>query len=84
VVHIVQELAANASVEFACAVLRPHSFLMKEQEELTRDGEAVLNSVRRAGYDLVKEGLMTKETLETISRPLISEDEFRRRYSQAL
>jgi multimeric flavodoxin WrbA len=84
VVHITEELAKDASVEFAGAVLRPHAHLMKEKGKLTQDGEAVLNAVRRAGYELVKEGVMTKETLETISRPLISQEEFWRRYNKAL
>ena len=82
VVRIAEELAEDASVEFAGAVLRPHAFLMKEKGKLTEDGEAVLNAVRRAGYELVKEGVMSEETLEAISRPLISEDELRRRYNR--
>jgi len=84
VVRITEELAKVASVEFAGAVLRPHAHLMKEKGELTQDGEAVLNAVRRAGYELVKEGVMTKETLETISRPLISQEELWRIYNKAL
>jgi len=84
VVRIAEELAKDASVEFAGAVLRPHAFLMKEKGRLTKDGEAVLNAVKRAGYELVKEGKMNKEILETISRPLISEDELWRRYNKAL
>jgi multimeric flavodoxin WrbA len=84
VVRIIEELAEDASVEFAGAVLRPHAHLMKEKGELTQDGEAILNAVRRAGYELLKEGVMTKETLETISRPLISQEELWRRYNKAL
>ena len=84
VVRIAEELAEDASVEFAGAVLRPHAFLMKEEGQLTEEGEAVLNAVRRAGYELVNEGVMSKETLEAISRPLISEDELRRIYNQML
>jgi multimeric flavodoxin WrbA len=84
VVRITEELAEDASVEFAGAVLRPHAFLMREEGELTEEGEAVLNAVRSSGYELVKEGVMSEETLEAISRPLISEDELRRRYNQAL
>lgn len=84
VVRITEELAKAASVEFAGAVLRPHARLMKERGELTQDGGGVLNAVRRAGYELVKEGVMTKETLETISRPLISQEELWRRYNKAL
>jgi len=84
VVHITEELAKNASVEFAGAVLRPHAFLMKEKGKLTKDGEAVLNAVKRVGYELIKEDKMNNETLEAISRPLISEEEFRRRYNDVL
>ena len=83
VVRIVEELAVNAStVEYAGAVLRPHAFLMKSEGELTKDGQSVLDAARRAGYELVKEGAMSKETLEAVSRPLISEEELRRRYNK--
>ena len=36
VVRITEELAKDASVEFAGAVLRPHAFLMKERGKLTK------------------------------------------------
>jgi multimeric flavodoxin WrbA len=84
VVRITEELAKDASVEFAGAVLRPHAFLMKEKGKLTKGGEAVLNTVKRAGYELIKKGRMNKETLEAISRPLVSEEELRRRYNVEL
>ena len=82
VVRITKELAEGASVQYAGALLRPHAFLMMREGELTKDGESVLNAVRRAGYELVREGAMSKETLEAISRPLISEEELRRRYNK--
>ncbi len=84
VVRITEELAKDASVEFAGAVLRPHAFLMKEKGKLTKDGEAVLNTVKRAGYELIKKGRMNKETLEAISRSLVSEEELRRKYNDDL
>ena len=84
VVRITEELAKVASVEFAGAVLRPHAFLMKEKGKLTKDGEAILNTVKRAGHELIKEGRMNKETLEAISWPLVSEEELRRRYNDVL
>lgn len=82
VVRITAELAKDAGVEFAGAVLRPHVGLMKAKGALTEDGQAVLNAVGRAGYELVKEGSMTEETLEAISRPLISQEELWRRYEE--
>jgi multimeric flavodoxin WrbA len=75
VVRVVRELAEDASTEFAGAVLRPHASMMKVDGKITKDGEAVLDAVRRAGNELVKEGRMNQETLKTISRPLISEEE---------
>ena len=80
VVRIVKELAEDASVNFAGAVLRPHVHAMRRKGELTQDGRAVLNAVRKAGYELVKDGAMKRETLEAISRPLISRAEFWREW----
>ncbi len=76
VVRIVKELAEDASVDFAGAVLRPHADAMWEQRELTQDGRAVLDAVRKAGHELIKEGLMKRETLAAVSRPLVSRAEF--------
>jgi len=70
---IAEELAKGVNVEFAGAVLRPHAYLMRKKGELTKDGEVVLDAVKRAGYELVKKGRMSNETLEIISHPLISE-----------
>lgn len=76
VVRIVEEFAEDAGVRFAGAVLRPHASVMREEGELTRDGKAVLDAVRRAGYELIKDGVMRRETLAAISRPLISRAKF--------
>ncbi len=90
VVHIVKEYARVASVEFAGAVLRPHAFLMRDASdtrkkgELTEDGTAVVNAAKRAGEELIKQGVMSEETLEMVSRPLISQEDLRLRYNRAL
>ncbi len=84
VVRIAQELAEKTGVGFAGALLRPHAFLMREGGELTADGRAVQEAARKAGYELVKDGAMKPETLERVSRPLISEEELRQRYNRAL
>ena len=82
VAHIVEELAANAGVAYAGAVLRPHAFTMRNRGDVTEDGRAVLDAVRRAGYELAKDGQMRAETLEAVSRPLIAEEELRERYNR--
>lgn len=80
VLRIVKEFAEDASVNFAGAVLRPHASLMRQDGELTQDGRAILDAVRRAGHELTKGGVMGKETLSAISRPLISRTEFWREW----
>lgn len=84
VLRIVQEIAADAGVPFAGALLRPHAFLMKQGGEWTVDGRAVLDAARRAGRELIAEGHIQEDTLEAISRPLIAEEELRRWYNAAL
>jgi len=82
VVRIAVELAKDASVEFAGALLRPHAFLMKQNGKLTESGQSVLDAARTAGYDLVQAGAMREETLEAFSQPLISEAELREEYNR--
>lgn len=69
VLRIAEELAEDVSVEFAGAVLRPHAHFLREDNEKTRN---VLKAAKQAGYQLVKEGRMSPETLKVVSRELIS------------
>jgi multimeric flavodoxin WrbA len=82
VLRIAREFAEDASVEFAGAVLRPHAFLMKQKGELTKDGIAVLEEVKKAGRELIEKGKMGKNTLDTIARPLIDREELLQRYNK--
>ena len=82
VVRIAEELARDAGVEFCGALLRPHASLMKRKGEVTEGGAAVLQAARTAGSELVKEGAMSAAALEAVRRPLISEEELRRRYNE--
>ena len=79
VVRIVEDIARDVSVEFSGAILRPHAFLMNENKER---GEEVLSAAKNAGAQLVREGKISPDTLETISQPLISEEELRERYNK--
>jgi multimeric flavodoxin WrbA len=76
IVRIIKALAEDTSVKFAGAVLRPHASAMRKDGEVTQDGKAVLDALRRAGYELVEYGVMKQQTLAEISRPLISRAEF--------
>ncbi len=80
VVRIVKEIAEDTSVNFGGAVLRPHAHAMRREGRLTQDGRAILDAARRAGYELIRDGVMRQETLAEISRPLISRAEFWREW----
>lgn len=84
VVRIVEDLAADAGVEFAGALVRPHAFLMRGEDGLTTGGRAVLEAAERAGRELVEGGRMRPETLAEVARPMIAEEELRWRYNQWL
>lgn len=74
VLRIAEELALDAGVEFAGAVLRPHAHEMVENKEKAKE---VIQAAHRAGFQLIEEGKMSKEILAIISQPLISEEDFR-------
>lgn len=84
VIRIASEVAEVASVEFSGAIIRPHAFLMRQEGEITEQGQAILEQVRQTGQELGSLGIMRRETLEAISKPLISEEGLRRRYNQML
>jgi hypothetical protein len=69
VLRIAQELARDAGVPFAGALLRPPTFLLEQEGGWTPDGEAVLGAAARAGQELIREGHMREETLHAVSRP---------------
>lgn len=71
VLRIVKEFAKDAHTEFAGALLRPHAGYMSDNKE---KAEKIFEAARQAGYELVKEGRMSKNLLKTISQPLISEE----------
>ena len=84
VVRIAKELAEDASVEFAGAVIRPHAFLMKQEGKLTSEGVTIIEAARKAGEELIQNGTISQDTLDTISRPLIPESELRNMYNSLI
>jgi hypothetical protein len=79
VVRIVEDIARDVSIEFSGAILRPHAFLMDKFKEKS---DQILGAVKSAGFQLVSEGKMSAELLETISQPLVSEQELREEYNR--
>jgi hypothetical protein len=80
VVRIVEELAKDASVEFAGAVLRPHADYMTSRP---KQAKQVTDALRQAGHALVTTGQLPPSLLEVISQPLISEAAYRRQFNEA-
>ena len=81
VVQIAREFADKSSVEFSGAVLRPHASRMKSQGVLSEAGLDIQAATEKAGADLIKDGFISRELFDEISRPLISEEELRNRYN---
>jgi multimeric flavodoxin WrbA len=80
VLKIAEELSHNLGVDLAAAVLRPHAFVMREKPE---KAEEISDALRNAGRLLVEEGAIPGELLETISAPLLPEEELRERYNSS-
>ncbi len=73
VVRIARELASDVNVEFAGALLRPHSSLLVEGGEKT---ERILRAAEQAGYVLIKEGRIPEDLVKIVGQPLVSYERF--------
>jgi len=80
VLRICEELAADMSVEFAAALLRPHASFMEEEVAKAKE---IAVAAREAGAQLIREGRISPARLETISQPLVKEEVLRERYNRA-
>lgn len=78
VVRIAEELAKDASVEFAGAILRPHASLMKDNPKKETE---ILTATKTAGTQLVKDGTFSPDVLQAIGQPLIDQEDLRKRYN---
>jgi len=70
VLRIIRELAKDCNVEFSGALLRPHSSYIDENPE---KAEEIFQAARQAGYELVKDGRMSKSLLTIIGQPIPSQ-----------
>jgi hypothetical protein len=78
--RIAIELAADGGISFAGALLRPHAHaLERESEESAR----VLQAALRAGEELVRDGVISQSTTESVAAPLLEADEARRSFIAA-
>jgi multimeric flavodoxin WrbA len=78
VLRIAEDVAEDATVDFAGAILRPHAFLMDQFEDEKKE---ILEITKKVGRQLIEKGKMSKDDLTAISRPLISEEKLRSLYN---
>lgn len=66
----------NMDVEYAGELLRPHGPVLRPMLENNMPVTDVIESARKAGHELIEDGKISSETMENISRPLMSRDVF--------
>jgi multimeric flavodoxin WrbA len=71
--NIIEELAMNSSVEFAGALLRPHSYLLKQE---TEKNNKILSAIETVGEMLIQKGTVNEENLKFISQPLMNRKDY--------
>jgi len=66
----------NLDREFAGALLRPHGGGLRPMLEMNAGVSDVVEAARDAGRQLVRDGKMSAETLSTVSRELMSREDY--------
>ncbi|HEY41688.1 MAG TPA: flavodoxin family protein [Dehalococcoidia bacterium] len=74
-VHM-KAICKNTYSEFAGALLRPHGPALKPMLEIGGLVEDVIEAAREAGRQLVRDGRMSEETLNTVSRDLMPMEDY--------
>lgn len=72
----VTAICRNVRREFSGALLRPHGQALKRMVKKGEPVNDIFEAARSAGRQLVREGVMSDQTLATVSRPLMERDAF--------
>lgn len=75
VVHV-KAICKNTNMEFAGALLRPHGPALKRMLEIRGLVEDVVEAATEAGRQLIRDGKISPETLATVSRELMSREDY--------
>lgn len=84
VTMIAEELALNGGVEFSGALIRPHAFLMKDENGFTKGGHAIIELLEETGFEYATSGKISQKRLDAISRPLVSHQEIANTYNEKI
>ena len=71
--QIVEEIAANFNVELGNPILRPNSSVIDNKLE---DKKLIMSTLIESGYQLVKDGKISPDKLELISKPLMPFEDY--------
>jgi hypothetical protein len=83
-VYMINVLCKKIDVEFGGAVLRPRSGIYQDMLEKDNSVSDIIDAIRRAGFELIKSGIIRAETLGIIGRPLVLKNEFLSIYNRAV
>jgi methyltransferase (TIGR00027 family) len=72
----IKAFCENISADFAGALLRPHGVTLNAVSEGGAQVSEVVSSAREAGRQLIRDGRMSAETLNSVGRPLVPKDMF--------
>ena len=75
VVHV-KAICKNGAMEFAGALLRPHGPALKPMLEIGGLVDDVVEAAREAGRQLVRDGRISSETLNIVSRELMPMEDY--------
>jgi multimeric flavodoxin WrbA len=75
VIHM-KALSKNMASEFAGALLRPHANMLSGMVEMGAPINDIFEAAKEAGRQLVRDGVMSSETLQIVGRELIPRDQY--------
>jgi multimeric flavodoxin WrbA len=76
VIRIAEELAKVADIRFGGAMVRPHAYELRREGRSSEAQQAVMEALQAAAVELLAQGSINPTTLDAISRPLITKEEF--------
>ena len=83
IVHM-RAFVKNLYREFAGALVRPHGVMFRGMIQTGAPVNDVLEAAREAGRQLVRDGEMSPETLNTVSRDLMTQEQYVERLNQGI
>lgn len=74
--QVIKEFAENARITYSGTLLRPHVYSLQDDQVITPDGKVVLEAIRQAAHELIDTGKFSQDTLDAVSKPLISRKDY--------